>query len=150
MPTTIYVDADACPVRAEVERVAGRTRTPAVMVSNGGIRPSADPLISVVAVSDGPDAADDWIAMRVGAGDVVVTRDLPLAARCLDAGATVLGPDGREFTAASIGQALAGRAIAQHLRETTRNETRHAAFGAADRQAFLNSLDRLLTRARRG
>ena len=106
---TIYVDADACPVKAEVERVATRHRLRVWIVSNGGIRPSANPLIETVIVPDGPDEADKWIAERAGAGDIVVTGDIPLAARCIEAGGQAIGPDGAAFTVANIGSRLAMR-----------------------------------------
>ena len=107
--TVLYVDADACPVKDEAERVASRHRVTMMLVSNGGIRPSRNPLVQIVVVPDGPDEADKWIAERAGPGDVVVTSDMPLAARCVEAGAQVLRPDGSTLTTANVGAALATR-----------------------------------------
>ena len=102
----IYVDADACPVKAEVEHVADRHGLVVHIVSNGGIRPSANPRIKAVIVAQGADAADDWIADHIGEGDIAVTADIPLASRCLAKGARVLRPNGKAFTDADIGMAL--------------------------------------------
>ena len=101
--TKLYIDADACPVKAEAERVATRLRVPMVLVCNGGLRPSQNPLVSLVVVPDGPDEADKWIAETCGPSDVVVTADIPLADRCLKAGAQVLQPNGEGLTQANIG-----------------------------------------------
>ncbi|MEO0664965.1 MAG: DUF188 domain-containing protein, partial [Pseudomonadota bacterium] len=103
----IYVDADACPVKAEVERVATRHGLAVAMVSNGGIRPSPNPLVEMVIVPDGPDEADKWIAERAAPGDVVVTSDIPLAARAVEAGALVIKPNGEALSEANVAQALA-------------------------------------------
>ena len=111
----IYVDADACPVKAEVEVVASRLKVRALIVSNGGIRPSANPLVEMVYVPDGPDVADIWIAERAGPGDVVVTGDIPLAAKCVAAGARVVKHNGEPLTPANIGNVLAGRDLAADL-----------------------------------
>jgi len=105
----IWVDGDACPVKAEVERVATRHRHPVTIVANGGLRPSPNPLIETVFVPDGPDEADKWIADRCGPGDVVVTGDIPLAAKCVAAGARVLKPNGEALDERNIGQVLATR-----------------------------------------
>jgi hypothetical protein len=117
--TDIYVDGDACPVREEIYRVAARLKVEVFVVSNGSrpIRPPGMSNISMVLVGDTADAADDWIAERVGATDVCVTSDIPLASRCLKTGARVVSPIGKQWTEANIGNALAGREIAQHLRE---------------------------------
>ena len=112
----IFVDADACPVKAEVETVATRHGVPVRMVSNGGLRPSANPLVEMVFVAAGPDEADMWIADRAGPGDVVVTGDIPLAARCVEAGAKVLKHNGEALTAANIGNVLATRDLMADLR----------------------------------
>ena len=96
--TAIFVDGDACPVKAEVEKVAARHGLAVTIVSNGGLRPSANPLLRHVTVAEGADAADDWIVEHIGAGDIAITADIPLAARCLDKGARVLGPNGKPFT----------------------------------------------------
>ena len=109
--SVLYIDADACPVKAEAERVATRHGWRMVLVSNGGIRPSASPLVDSVFVADGPDEADKWIAERSGPGDLVVTTDIPLAAKCVAAGARVVKHNGEELTAANVGMALATRAI---------------------------------------
>lgn len=143
----ILVDADACPVKDEVLRVAARHAIRVVIVSNGGIRPSRDPMVQVVVVPKGPDAADDWIAEEAEAGDIVVTADIPLARRALDKGATVLGPTGREFTPSSIGMALAMRELNQHLQETGESRGLNAAFTARDRSRFLAVLDQAVHRA---
>lgn len=146
----IYVDADACPVKDEVERVAARHALPVILVSNGGIRPSRNPLVSCVVVAEGPDAADDWIAQAIGAGDIAVTADLPLAARCLEKGARVLKPNGQAMTAQNIGTALGMRELSRHLREVTGGETRHAGFTKQDRSAFLNALENTIQALKRG
>ncbi|KAA0970851.1 YaiI/YqxD family protein [Aureimonas fodinaquatilis] len=140
----IYIDADACPVKDEVLEIANRYERDLVMVSNGGIRPSRYPGARIVVVSDGADAADDWIVENVAAGDVVVTGDIPLAARALEQSAHVLGPNGRPFTNESIGAALSIRAFNQHLRETGESKGFNAAFTSADRARFKQELNRLV------
>lgn len=144
----IYVDADACPVKAEVERVATRTKTKVAMVSDGGLRPSQNPLIEMVFVAQGADAADDWIAERATTGDVVITADIPLAARCVDTGAEVLTPKGEALTARNIGNVLATRDLMTDLRAANplSQGGGGAAFSKADRSRFLDSLDRVLRR----
>jgi len=137
----IYVDADACPVKEEIERVATRHGLTVTLVSNGGIRPSRNPLVSCVVVSEGPDAADDWIAERAAPGDIAITADIPLAARCLEKGARVLKHDGKPFTSANIGTALGMRELSRHLREMTGGQTFHAGFTKQDRSRFLNALE---------
>jgi uncharacterized protein YaiI (UPF0178 family) len=146
----IYVDADACPVKDEVVRVAGRHGLATTFVANFGLRPSRDPMIRNVVVSQGADAADDWIVEHVAAGDIVVTADIPLARRALEKGAVVLGPTGRPFTQSSIGMALAMRELNQHLRETGESRGLNASFSARDRSAFLQALDEAVVRAGRG
>ncbi len=150
--TAIYVDADACPVREEIYRVAGRLGVAVHVVSNGSrpIRPPAQPGITMVVVPSGPDAADDWIAERIGDRDVCTTADIPLASRCLAKGAWALDFKGREWTGNNIGSALAGRAIGQHLRETGAVTGGPSALTSRDRGEFLNTLDRLVQAARRG
>lgn len=141
----ILVDADACPVRAEVERVAGRHGIRVAMVCNGGIRPSANPLVETVYVTEGPDEADRWIAAHAGAGDVVITADMPLAARAVEAGARVLRPDGSELSATNIGNALATRDLMADLRAADPfRQGGGRAFGPADRSRFLAALERLV------
>ena len=146
---TIYVDADACPVKEETLKVAARHGLPVVIVSNGGLRPSRDPLVRHVVVPKDPDAADDWIAERAGPGDIVVTADIPLAARAVAAGAAALGPDGRPFTGDSIGMAVAMRNLKQGLRETGAITEHHRGFTPQDRSRFLGELDRMVRRAAR-
>ena len=141
----IYVDADACPVKAEVEAIATRMKVPVAMVSNGGIRPSQNPLIESVFVPDGPDEADKWIADRAGHGDVVVTNDIPLAARAVEAGALVLKPNGEPLTSANIGNVLATRDLMADLRAADPfRQGGGKAFGKADRARFRDALDRAL------
>lgn len=142
---TLWVDADACPVRAEAEKVATRLNVPVKMVCDGGIRPSANPLVEVVFVTEGPDAADDWIATHCGAGDVVVTADIPLAARCVETGARVVKPDGEALTERNIGNALASRDLMTDLRSADPfRQGGGRAFSRADRSRFLDALDRAL------
>lgn len=148
--TRVYVDADACPVKDEVLKVASRHGFQVCYVSNAFMRLPDHPLVERVVVSDGLDVADDYIAERVVAHDVVVTNDIPLAARCLDKGALVLGSTGRAFTDASIGQALASRAISQHLRELGEMGGGPKAFSHKDRSAFLQAMESACRRATRG
>ncbi|MCB1354499.1 MAG: YaiI/YqxD family protein [Rhodobacteraceae bacterium] len=146
----IYVDADACPVREETVRVAERHGVEVVFVSNGGIRPSRHPLVKVVVVSEGADVADKWIAERVGKGDVCVTADVPLAARCVEAGARVIGPDGEPFSEANIGTRLALRDLMTDLRAADPfRQGGGKPFSKADRSRFLEALDRALRAAAR-
>ena len=139
--SVIFVDGDACPVKAEVERVAERHGLKVVIVSNGGLRPSRNPLVENVYVPEGADVADDRIVELIGAGDIAITADIPLAARCLEKGAHVLGPNGKAFTNDTIGTALSLRTLNQHVREATRSETFHAAFSKQDRSRFLSALE---------
>lgn len=141
----IFVDADACPVKAEVETVATRHRIAVAMVSNGGIRPSPNPLIESVYVAEGADEADKWIAERAGPGDVVITGDIPLAAKCVEAGAKVLKPNGEALSARNVSEALAMRDLAADLRAADPfRQGGGKAFGKADRSRFLDALDRAL------
>ncbi|NNE89416.1 MAG: YaiI/YqxD family protein [Silicimonas sp.] len=141
----IYVDADACPVKAEVEKVATRLKVPVKMVSNGGIKPSANPLIESVFVDAGADEADMWIAERVGEDDLVVTSDMPLAAKCVEAGAKVLKPNGEALTQANVREALAMRDLAADLRAADPfRQGGGRPFSKADRSRFLDALDRAL------
>ena len=137
----IFVDADACPVKDEVMRVAERHAIPVHFVSNSYMRLPEWPLVSRVVVAEGPDAADDWIAERIGGDDIVVTQDIPLASRCLKAGAQAIGPTGKPFSDASIGMALAMRELKQHLRETGEGGHFNAAFRREDRSRFLQALE---------
>ena len=147
--TAIYVDADACPVREEVYRVAARLGLDVLVVSNGSrpIRPPGPPQVRTVIVGAEMDAADDWIAERIGPADICVTSDLPLASRCLKKGARVVPPTGRPMTDANIGNALAGREIGRHLREIGVRTRGPAALTKQDRSRFLSALD---TAARAG
>ena len=146
----VYVDADACPVKAEIYRVAERHRVRVFMVSNSFLAVPRDPLIERVVVGSGFDAADDWIAERAGPRSVVVTGDILLADRCLKAGAAVIGPNGRPFTAASIGAAVATRAIMADLRAGMDGPGGGPApFARADRSRFLSALDEALVRLKR-
>lgn len=147
---TIYVDADACPVKSEAERVATRHRLPLVLVSNGGIRPSVNPLVQMVIVAAGPDEADKWIAERAGPGDVVVTGDIPLAAKCVAAGAQVLKHNGEALTGANIGNILATRDLMADLRAADPFlQGGGRAFTKADRSRFLDALERAVRTAAR-
>ncbi|PQO23425.1 YaiI/YqxD family protein [Rhodobacteraceae bacterium WD3A24] len=149
--SALYVDADACPVKGEAERVATRHGMRVFMVSNGGLRPSANPLVEMVFVDAGPDVADMWIAARAGPGDIVVTADIPLAAKCVAAGARVLAPDGTEFTEANIGGRLATRDLMADLRAADPfRQGGGRGFDRADRSRFLNALERAMQGAARG
>jgi uncharacterized protein YaiI (UPF0178 family) len=148
--TTLYIDADACPVKDEAVRVAERHGLETHFVSNSWMRLPEGPLIKRVVVSDGPDAADDWIAERAGKSDIVVTADIPLAARCLKAGARVIGPTGKPFTQDGIGMALALRDLSRHLRETGESKGYNAGFTRADRSRFLQALEEAVRAIERG
>ena len=149
MALKILIDADACPVKDEVLRVAGRHGLVVTFVANFGLRPSRDPMVRTVMVPQGADVADDWIVEHTNAGDLVITSDIPLAGRALKKGAHVLGPTGKPFTEHSIGMALAMRELNQHLRETGESRGLNAAFTAKDRSAFLQALDEAIVRAKR-
>lgn len=144
----ILVDADACPVRAEVEVVANRRGIRVVMVSDGGLRPSANPLIEMIYVSEGPDAADDWIAEKATESDVVVTTDIPLAARVIARGANVVKPDGSCLDASNIGPAVAARDLMTELRSADPfRQGGGRPFSKSDRSRFRDALDRMLRKA---
>ncbi|MCE8007382.1 YaiI/YqxD family protein [Aestuariivita sp.] len=149
--TAVYIDADACPVKSEAERVATRHRVQMFVVSNGGLRPSQNPLIENVIVAEGPDEADMWIANRCGPGDVVVTGDIPLAAKCIEAGARVLRHNGAAFTKANIGQQLAMRDLMADLRAANPLGAGGGGrgFTKADRSRFLDALERELRAAKK-
>lgn len=149
--TDIYIDGDACPVREEVYRVAERLRLGVFVVTNGSrpIRPPQQANVKLVMVEQGADKADDWIAERITAADICITADIPLASRCLKKNARVVSPKGREWTEANIGSALAGREVAQHLREIGAMGGGPAPFSKADRSNFLVALDRLAQAALR-
>jgi uncharacterized protein YaiI (UPF0178 family) len=149
--TDIYVDGDACPVREEVYRVADRLGLTVFVVSNGSrpIRPPGRANVRMILVGEGADAADDWIAERITAADVCVTTDIPLAARCLSRGARAVSPAGKPWTGDNIGQALAGREVARHLRETGMSHAGPPPLTQADRSRFLGALDAAVQAARR-
>ena len=148
---SIYVDADACPVKPEVEKVGTRHRVKMFVVSNGGLRPSQNPLVETVIVPDGPDVADMWIAERAGVGDVVITGDIPLAAKCVEAGAQVLKHNGEALTAANIGNVLATRDLMSDLRAADPfRQGGGKGFTKADRSRFLDALERALRKAQAG
>lgn len=147
----ILVDADACPVKDEIYKVAWRHDVPVVIVSNSPIRIPDHPLVERVVVSDGFDAADDWIAERAGKGMLCVTADILLADRCLKAGAEVIAPNGRPFTPSSIGSAIAVRAIMADLRAGAMGDAVGGPppFAKADRSRFLSALDETIVRLKR-
>ncbi|HEY1426633.1 MAG TPA: YaiI/YqxD family protein [Caulobacteraceae bacterium] len=147
--TILYIDADACPVKDEVYRVAERYRLQVFVVSNSWIRTPPSPCIESVVVDDGPDVADDWIAERAGAGDIVITADIPLAARALAAGAQALHPAGRPFTPDNIGGKLVSRQVGEHLRSFGEITGGPKPFAPADRSRFLQALDGAVVKARR-
>ncbi|SLN30482.1 YaiI/YqxD family protein [Oceanibacterium hippocampi] len=146
----IYVDGDACPVKNEIYRIAERHRLPVHVVSNSWLRVPDNPLFQLHSVPIDPDAADDWIAERAGPGALVVTADIPLAARCVSAGATVISPTGKPFAEGNIGMALAMRDLNAHLRETGMLTPGGAGFTRADRSRFLNALENALQKLKRG
>jgi uncharacterized protein YaiI (UPF0178 family) len=148
--TTLYIDADAFPVKGEAERVATRHKIAMKVVSNGGLRPSANPLVEHVIVDAGPDVADMWIAERAGPNDVVITGDIPLAAKCVEAGARVLKHNGEALTAANIGNVLATRDLMTDLRAADPfRQGGGKGFSRADRSRFLDALERELRAAQR-
>jgi uncharacterized protein len=147
--TRIYVDADACPVKDEIYRVAIRHGVPVSMVAGNFIRVPQDPLIERIAAGSGMDAADDWIAERVGTGDIVITSDIPLASRCVKAGAEVIAPNGKPFTEQSIGMTLAVRNLMTDLRSSGEVTGGPRSFAPRDRSAFLSALDQTIRRVQR-
>ncbi len=149
--TRLFIDADACPVRAEAMRVADRHKLRVFVVSNGGIRPDPNPLVESVIVPDGADAADMWIAERIGPGDICVTADVPLAARCIEAGGRAIRHNGEVFSQANIGHALAMRDLMADLRAANPLGAGGGAkpFGRADRSRFLDALERMVRAAMR-
>ncbi|MGE0699127.1 MAG: YaiI/YqxD family protein [Hyphomicrobiaceae bacterium] len=148
-PITIFVDADACPVKDEAVRVADRHGLAIHFVSNAWMRLPDSPNVRRTVVAEGPDAADDWIATHIRTGDIAVTADIPLASRCLKAGARAIGPTGKPFTDANIGTALAMRELQQHLRETGDSKGYNASFTKADRSRFLQALEEAVQAIRR-
>ncbi len=148
--TVIYVDADACPVKAEVTRVAARHAVKVFIVSNGGIRPDPDPLVEAVIVPDGPDVADKWIADRAGRGDVCITGDIPLAAKCIEGGASVVKHNGEVLDDKNIGQVLSMRDLMTDLRAANPLNQGGGGkpFSKQDRSRFLDVLERELRRVK--
>ncbi len=146
----VLVDADACPVKDEVVRVAHRHGLPTVFVSNSWMRLPESVLVERRIVAEGPDAADDWIAAEIGATDICITQDIPLADRCLKKGARAISPTGRPFTQNNIGMSLAVRDLKAHLRETGDMRGGPAAFSGADRSRFLQALEQAVQDIRRG
>lgn len=147
--TRIYVDADACPVKDEIYRVAARQGLPVSVVAGNFIRVPNDPLIERIAAGSGMDAADDWIAERAQKGDIVVTSDIPLAARCVKAGADVIAPNGKPFSEESIGMTLAVRNLMTDLRSSGEVTGGPRSFSPRDRSAFLSALDQTIRRIQR-
>ncbi|OEJ65686.1 hypothetical protein BEN30_13630 [Magnetovibrio blakemorei] len=146
---TIYIDADACPVKDETVRVATRHNLKTYMVCDGGIRPSQNPLVELVIVTQGADAADDWIAEHIQKADICITNDIPLAARCLEQGALAIKPNGEKFTQNSIGMALANRELMATLREQGEITGGPRPYSKSDRSDFLNSLETAVQAAKR-
>ncbi len=147
--TRIYVDADGCPVKEEIYRVAKRYGIPVTLVANSWLRTPDVDRVEVEVVGEGFDEADDWIVDHVCENDIVITTDIPLAARCLKQGAHALGPKGRVYTEASIGDALATREVLSHLRESGVTTGGPAPFTNADRSRFLQRLDETIQTCRR-
>lgn len=147
--TALYIDADACPVKLEAERVASRHNIKMYVVSNGGLRPSQNPLVENVIVADGPDVADMWIADRARQGDVVITGDIPLAAKCVEHGALVLKHNGEALTEANIGNVLATRDLMADLRAADPfRQGGGKSFTKVDRSRFLNALENSLRKVK--
>ena len=149
MSLRLYVDADACPVKTEIFRVAGRYDVPVTLVAASWMRIEESRRVTLEVVAGGFDAADDWIAAHVAAGDLVITSDIPLAARCIAAGAKVLAPTGRAFTEANIGDVLATRNLLADLRGAGMETGGPAPFDARDRSRFLQALDQAIQDLRR-
>ncbi|MBT4568474.1 MAG: YaiI/YqxD family protein [Marinovum sp.] len=149
--TALYIDADACPVKSEAERVASRHQVKMYVVSNGGLRPSQNPVVETIIVPDGPDVADMWIAERAGQGDVVITGDIPLAAKCIERGALVLKHNGEALSAANIGNVLATRDLMADLRAADPfRQGGGKSFTKSDRSRFLSALESTLRKAKAG
>ena len=146
---TIFIDADACPVKDETYKVAARYGLKTFVVSNSFMQIPASPMIERVIVDAGPDIADDWIAERAALGDIVITNDIPLADRVLKSGAAAIKPNGQPFTADSIGSALAQRSIMEHIRSTGEITGGPRPFDRADRSRFLQALDTAIQKSRR-
>ncbi|MFL2801463.1 MAG: YaiI/YqxD family protein [Paracoccaceae bacterium] len=145
----IYVDADACPVRNEVERIATRHKLETYMVCDGGIRPPLNSLIKVIVVNQSPDAADNWIADHIGRTDICVTNDIPLAGRCLKEGAFAIKPNGNTYTNDNIGMALATRKIMEEIRESGQINLGPPPFTKANRSKFLDQMEVIVQKAKK-
>lgn len=145
----ILVDADACPVKDEIYKVAARHNLPVTIVAGGFIRVPQDPMIERIAAGPGMDAADDWIAERADARSIVITADIPLASRCVKVGAAVIAPNGKPFTEQSIGMTLAMRNLMHDLRSSGDITGGPAPFKPSDRSAFLSALDTAIRRLQR-
>ena len=143
----IYVDADACPVKKQVEQIANRHNLETYLVCNGGIRPSMNPLIKIIFVNQGADAADDWIVDNIERANICVTNDIPLAGRCLKRGAFVIKPNGDIYNNDNIGMALAIRKIMEEKRETGEMMHGPAPFNKMDRSKFLNQMEMIVQKA---
>ena len=141
----IYVDADACPVKDEAIRVAERVGARVTLVSATGMRPRREAHVAQVAAGPAFDAADDWIAERIAPGDLCITADMPLAARCVERGAIAITPTGRILNETNVNEALAARNLGQHLREANQSQTYNAPFGPKDRSRFLQAMDRAVS-----
>jgi uncharacterized protein len=148
-PIVLFIDADACPVKAEAYKVAERHRMKVYVVANSFIAVPRDPWIERITVPAGPDIADDWIAERARRGSIVVTADVPLASRCVKAGADVIAPNGRAFTESSIGMALATRNLMDDLRSAGATTGGPPPFSPRDRSTFLSALDVAIQRLKR-
>lgn len=148
-PIRIYVDADACPVKDEIYKVAARHALPVSVVAGGFIRVPDDPSIERVAAGSGMDAADDWIAARAGPSSIVITSDIPLASRCVKAGASVIAPNGKPFSEDSIGMTLAMRNLMTDLRSSGEVTGGPRSFSPRDRSAFLSALDQTIRRVQK-
>lgn len=149
MALHIYIDADACPVKPEAYRVAGRYDLHVTLVARGWMRIPDEPNVSLEVVDQGFDAADDWIAAHAERNDIVITADIPLAARCLERGAYVLGPTGRPFTESNIGDAMATRTLLSEMRGAGLDSGGPAPFDPRDRSRFLQALDQAIQALRR-
>ena len=147
---TVYIDADACPVKDEAIRVAARHKAEVKLVCDGGLMRRREPHVELVIVQSGADAADDWIAERIGPGDICVTADVPLAWRCLQAGAAAIDHRGREFTKDNIGGAVAMRDLMSDLREQGVMGGWSRSYSAKDRSGFLNGMEQTMQRIKRG
>ncbi|MDB2415312.1 YaiI/YqxD family protein [Rickettsiales bacterium] len=145
----IYADCDSCPVKDEILKVADRYDLNVYMVSNSGLRPVRNPKVEIIVVPSGPDAADDWIAQRSGDGDIVITADILLAARCIKNNSSVISPAGNQFTDDNIGNAVAGRSLSAHLRELGYEGGGNSSFTKKDRSKFLQELDRVIQSIKR-